>query len=402
MAPKVTDSHGFTAKERSEQGTRELNDWTRKGPLPDIPNPRRASERVGSFRNYDAASDVGSERGGSRRGGPMFDDNKVRDFGNWERKGPLSPIPSAAPPVRDTGRLRGGEGPRERKLSPAWGEGTGRSQDGSRPPRREYGERPHHDKEPTGAELDNQWRARMQPDKPATSPSLTPDASMPPSPAAAPAPAARPRLNLQKRTVSEAPSQEPASASSDAKASIFGGARPIDTAAREKQIEEKRQLALRQKKEQEEKEREEKRLAKEQETAARAAQAEAARAPPTPSEPQTQANGKEPKPKDSEKENGPSSPPANPGKQYEILRRLNEDNADGEDAEQDAIDGSANGAILGDKDVKPQEIVRDIPNGPKEGETTTEQLEEDGWNVVSKNQRKERRGGGQAARAIAS
>jgi translation initiation factor 4B len=52
---------------------------------------------------------------------------------------------------------------------------------------------------------------------------------------------------LTKRTVSENPT--PTSATSDSKASPFGAARPIDTATRERQVEEKRQLAIRQKQE---------------------------------------------------------------------------------------------------------------------------------------------------------
>lgn len=105
----------------------------------------------------------------------------------------------------------------------------------------------------------------MKPDAPAKVP--TPEASEPssPAPSVATGPAGRPRLNLQKRTVSEAdPLSSPAA--TDAKASPFGAARPVDTAAKEKEVEEKRQIAIRQKKEAEDKSRadkaEEKRLAK--------------------------------------------------------------------------------------------------------------------------------------------
>jgi translation initiation factor 4B len=48
-------------------------------------------------------------------------------------------------------------------------------------------------------------------------------------------------LNLAKRTVSEATETAAASTPSDSKASPFGAARPIDTAAREREIEERRQ-----------------------------------------------------------------------------------------------------------------------------------------------------------------
>src|ERR1700754_3780685 len=97
----------YTAKDRPE--TRELNDWTRKGPLPDLPNnQRRPSERGFHRGGYEAAPtpDSGSDRGdrGSRRQTPFNDDGKTRDFGNWERKGPLPPI---SPPAAAPGEMRG-------------------------------------------------------------------------------------------------------------------------------------------------------------------------------------------------------------------------------------------------------------------------------------------------------
>ncbi|KAF2190243.1 hypothetical protein K469DRAFT_699848 [Zopfia rhizophila CBS 207.26] len=369
---------------------KDMSDWTRKGPLPDLPNTgRRASDR-GGYRNFDAASDAGSERGDRRR--PPFEgDGKVRDFGNWERKGPLSPVPPTGP-MRDGGRLRSHDGPRERKQSPAWGEG--RSQDGSRPPRREFQDKQHFERQPTAPELDNQWRARMRPDPPAKSPTATPETSVPSSPAPQPAaPATRPKLNLAKRTVSEA---EPASvaSNSDSKSNPFGAARPIDTAAREKEIEEKRQLTLRLKKEAEEKAREEKKAKEATERTATKEKAGQA-ASPTP----TAEN----------KEDGGEEKPAS--RNYEILRRVNDD-GEAEGDEEDGVDAPANGDIVQDKAVKPKEPVRDPPktegawrrksNTPAAG-STTENLEEDGWSTVTnpKNAKNNRRGGNQA-RAIAS
>jgi translation initiation factor 4B len=103
-----------------------------------------------------------------------------------------------------------------------------------------------------------------------------PPAETPASPGAAPpaqAPGGRPRLNLQKRTVSEV--ADTSSAAADSKASPFGAARPIDTAAREKEIEEKRLQAIQEKREADEKAKEEKRLAKEAAAAKAEADAEA-------------------------------------------------------------------------------------------------------------------------------
>lgn len=399
------------------EGGRELNDWTRKGPLPDLPGQgmrRGPPERGGSFRGgFDAASDAGSDRG-SRR--PAFfegGDAKVRDFGNWERKGPLSPVERSDRPAGGSMRGRGGgDAPRERRPSATWGEGraegrpevrgegsasgSGRSETGSRPPRREFQERPAPEKVPTAADMDSQWRSRMKPDAP--SPAATPEASTPSSPATAAPPTSRPRLNLQKRTVSEAQPNAEAGAS-DNKASPFGAARPIDTSARDKEIEEKRHLAIRQRKEQDDKSRDEKR-AKEA-----AAKAEKVSSPAEKSakEVQPKANGK-----DEENDNESAAP----SKQYEILRR--EENDD-EEVDADAVDeNDANGDIIDDKQVLPQEIVREVPKGgdssrkssagaaaATEPATTAEAMADDGWSTVTPKQKNTKSRGG-ATRAMAS
>jgi translation initiation factor 4B len=269
----------------------------------------------------------------------------------------------------------------------------------------------------------------MRPDPPAAkSPVPSRDGSEAPSSPAlgsATLPVGRPKLNLAKRTVSEATDlPSPASVSGDAKASPFGAARPIDTAAKEREIEEKRLAAIREKREAEDKAKEEKR------EAAKAAKAA-----------------------DAEKEAAEG------------------DNADTED--EDASKGeetiekeNQNGNIVEDKAVKPKEIVRDmkprpsdtgawrrasggpppprddIPRGPRGGgrgrgrgegrggrhfddsrpprqsmnggaspaapapqspavEPEAAALEADGWSTVSK-PKKNNRGGNQASRAIAS
>ena len=402
----------LTEKDRPD--AREFGDWTRKGPLPDISGQRKTSERGGfterggfGSRNYDNVSEAGSDRVDRRRPAYEQGDGKIRDFSNWERKGPLSPAVTSGPAARDMERPRTQDGPRDRKDSPAWGEG--RSQDGSRPPKRDFQERPPADRAPTAPEMDNQWRAKMKPDPPAAK-SPTPSSrelSSPPSPAAPPAPAVRPKLNLQKRTVSEAdPTRSPASATSDAKASPFGAARPIDTSTREKEVEEKRQLALRQKKEHDEKIREERRLAKEAEKADRAEKVEK-------SEKSEKAGKATSKTKEGEKkENGVDGPPA--GKNYEILRKAAQDVGTAADEEADT-EGN-NSLITEDKAIKPKEIIQDIPAKTTEGawrgngntkapesatDSSADVLEEDGWSTVSK-PRNNRRGGNQAARAIAS
>jgi translation initiation factor 4B len=346
-------------------------------------------------------SDAGSDRGGRR---PFEQgDGKVRDFTNWERKGPLSPAMAAAPSLREGGRQRSKDGPGFRKSSPAWGEGTGRSQDGSRPPRREYQEKPPVERAPTAPELDNQWRSKMRPDAPAKSPTPSRDPSNPPSPAPAPVPASRPKLNLQKRTVSEAePGASPATSTStsESKASPFGAARPVDTSAKEKEIEEKRQIAIRQRREAEEKAKaekvEEKRLAREAKDKALAEKGSKDASPEV------------------EKENGAEKPPG--GKNFEILQRASED-ANGMTADEDGTESDAAIVPTDDKAVKPREIVRDPPSSkPQEAgwrgqnaqerrpstDDTASQLNEGGWSTVSNTKQRNSKRGNQAARAIAS
>ncbi|KAK5049105.1 hypothetical protein LTR84_005528 [Exophiala bonariae] len=384
---------------KERQDARDFSDWSRKGPLPDLPqNQRRVSDRPNfGAKNFDNMSDAGSERAPRRGFEPAQGDGKNRDFSNWERRGPLSPATPAPTSLREGGRQQSKDAQGGfRKNSPAWGEG--RSQDGSRPPRREYTEKPVPERQPTASEMDNQWRARMKPDAPAKVP--TPEASEPSSPAPSTvAPAGRPRLNLQKRTVSEAdPLASPAA--TDSKASPFGAARPVDTAAKEKEVEEKRQIAIRQKKEAEEKSRadkaEEKRLAKEKADAEKAKE-------PSGSEPKELADSK-----NGEEENADATP------KIDILRR-----ADGTNdmvAEEDNEEEGEAALPVDDKAVKPREVVRNVgstrangswrggksPATPENTTPTAAALEEDGWSTVSKptKQRNNRRNA--PSRALAS
>lgn len=236
--------------------------------------------------------------------------------------------------------------------------------------------------------------------------------SAPPSPAAAPAaPASRPKLNLAKRTVSEAPTDASPAPAADSKASPFGAAKPIDTATREKEVEEKRQVAIREKKEADEKARADKKAAddkaKEEKRAARDADLAARKQEPAA---QDQANGQSKEKangqaKEKPKENGSPAPP--PNKSYEILRRAANEDASAADEEADEAEAAEeNGVIAGDKETKPKEVVQDIRKNenstPVNGtDTSAEVLEDDGWSTVSKPEKK-RKNGNQAARAIAS
>ncbi|MCJ1281623.1 hypothetical protein MMC26_000943 [Xylographa opegraphella] len=406
--------------QKDRPDARDFGDWARKGPLAEIPGQRRPSDRptfgndrggerggFGGGRNLDNASDAGGDRPARR---PAYEqgDGKVRDFGNWERKGPLTPtIPAGTPATRNVERPESHDGPRERRNSPAWGEG--RSQEGSRPPRKEFVERPVVDRAPTAAEVDNQWRSKMRPDAPVVPPtdSPTPSVKEPsapssPAPAATPAPlTSRPKLNLQKRTVSQAePSPALSTGASDPRVSPFGAAKPIDTTAREREIVERREKEAREKKEQDDKAREAKRLADDKAKEERRLAKESEKAESATS-PNDKSNGMV---KEKEKENGADIQ----GKNYQILRRgTNDDSTPADDLDNE----DANGNIVDDKAVKPQEVVRDISskkvNGvdatPNEGSASpsAEALEEDGWSTVSK-PRSNRKNGNQGVRAIAS
>ena len=260
----------------------------------------------------------------------------------------------------------------------------------------------------------------MKPDAPpattpqtARSPALSNrEPSNPPSPAGPPAPpASRPKLNLAKRTVSENVADAATAPPSDSKSSPFGAAKPIDTATREKEVEEKRQIAIREKKEADDKAKadkkiaddkakEERRLAKETEDANKPSQPVQ-----SPKERQnSQKADKQDKRDKNEKENGVSAP--TPGKQYEILRRHANDDASAADEEAEEAEEAEQVDLLnGDKDVKPRVIVRDpaSTNGNTaevSTETTAGVLEEEGWSTIP--EKKKRKNGNAASRALAS
>lgn len=231
----------------------------------------------------------------------------------------------------------------------------------------------------------------MRPDPPAKAPASPRETSTPVSPtspmsAAAPAapaaPAVRPKLNLQKRTVQEADPNAPAT---DTKASPFAGARPIDTSAREREVEERHQLAIRQKKEAEEKAKAEKaekqKLAKEQ---AR----EQAKESPKPSSSAASANGAK---EDVETAQG--------GKSFEILRRAGEEqNGMAADADADAdADAPADKAAPADPGAS-QPAGKQNGNWRSAGAQPAQQAEtaatdDDGWSTVASKPRNNRRGG---------
>jgi translation initiation factor 4B len=187
----------------------------------------------------------------------------------------------------------------------------------------------------------------------------------------------RPKLNLQKRTVSEAETAAPAARSADSKSSPFGAARPIDTAAREREIEEKRQLAIRQKKEADEKTKAEKaekqRVAKEQAKTEKAA---------------GDANGS--------KEGGADVPQS--GKNFEILRRASEDE-NGTTADNEAEEKTEEGSNEASKEAAASKPASKTNENWRRGPAPTAEADDnEGWSTVGTKQRNNRRG--QSGRAF--
>lgn len=173
----------------------------------------------------------------------------------------------------------------------------------------------------SAADRDNEWRRGARPDVPVKS-----------SPASPVIPQTRPKLELKKR--SEVAVNAVSSPSADSKASPFGAARPIDTAAKLKEVEEKIAQQAAAKKERDEKLREEKRLAKDKE----------------------------------EKEKGASTPTA--PRNFDNFRRGSAAvSVDGNEARPSK---SAAGSVAGDK----------TPAAAEEVASPVVQQEEDGWSTV--------------------
>ena len=329
--------------------------------------------------------DGGSDRP-NRRLGLEQNDGKFRDFSNWERKGPLpSAAPTSASSARSSERPQSRDGPRDRRSSPAWGEG--RSQDGSRPPRREFADRPMPERAPTAADLDTQWRLKMRPDPSPAATSTSPGPSAadgPPNespksegnPTALQKPTIRPKLNLQKRTVSQAESSVSQTATADPKVSPFGAARPIDTAAREKEIEDK----IRTRKEHEERTREQKRQADEKTKEEKRAAKDGEKADKSKIKPSESA-------KDPDAGTGAS-------RNFQILRR---------EAVEEAVDGLERPEDLKVANGTHEKNEAPVPKSTEVelGHSSTASAEEEGWSTVSKTS-KNRRAGNNIGRTAGS
>ncbi|KAF3908684.1 hypothetical protein AA313_de0207906 [Arthrobotrys entomopaga] len=361
-------------KERPDDRTN-TDTWRRAGPPPqsDAAPMRRTNSRF---------NDNASEHGGdnfSRRGSNYGSrneegDGKFRDFNNWERKGPLPPSTptdtqseSGRPPRHDRGDRRRSPAvnPWDRERQPSI-QGEERSDRAERP-RREYQRPPAPERVPTAAETSTQWR-RAKPDVPEEPKEPAPQQNKapahapsgpkeryvpPPSPGV---PQTRPKLELKKRSeVVAADINQPAVAS-DSKSSPFGAARPIDTSAREKEIEEKQAKQLAEKKAKDEKDKEERKAAQ----AARAAL-------------KTDKSEK----KNQKGDDEPETPKT--GRNFDILRRPSAATTtdDVNATELDPEEPSETKEEL-------KQPVKAVPKVQLPSEPTTKQLEDEGWSTVKR------------------
>lgn len=236
-------------KDRGDDRT--AGEWRRSGPL----SPMESSRGSRSDR-YADRSEAGDRPERERRSFEPAGDGKVRDFNNWERKGPLAPLSPPPPTAEGAPREMRRRSPSDR---PPVGDRTESVQ------RREFRERPQVERQPTAAEKDNEWRKSARPD------------SAPMKPTSPVVSHTRPKLELKKRSevVTDA---TPASASADtptSKSNPFGAAKPIDAEARIKEVEERRAALKKEQEEKAKREAEERKAQEEAEKAEKAAKEEA-------------------------------------------------------------------------------------------------------------------------------
>ncbi|KAK6520496.1 hypothetical protein TWF506_000748 [Arthrobotrys conoides] len=371
-------------KDRADDRTN-VDTWRRAGPLPpaEAPPMRRNNSRYN-----DNASESGGDnfsRRGSGYGHHNEGDGKFRDYNNWERKGPLPPptptdtqSESGRPPRHDRGDRRRSPAvnPFDKERQPSI-QGEERSERTERP-RREYNRPPAPERVLSAAEKDNQWRRGAKPDipedqlkeqykqqpqtpsLPPPSPAHPPKGAHPPAgpkgsyvpPPSPGAPHTRPKLELKKRSEAlPVDANQPAS-HSDSKANPFGAARPIDTSAREKEIEEKKAKENAERKAKEEKVKEEKKAA------AQAAKAEKA---------EKKAKG----------EGEPETP--NATRSFDLLRRASATN-NTDDVNQAELDPE-------EPTETKEELKQPAKATPKvslPGDQTAKQLEDEGWSTVKR------------------
>ncbi|CUS07326.1 unnamed protein product [Tuber aestivum] len=213
--------------------------------LPLADPPRRGGERGDRLGDrFGEGGDRGDRRHSYNDASERAPPREAREL-DWGRKTALPP-PTLAASERG-GRPRSGD--REyRRRSPAPASEGGRGG--------YYRERPQIERQQTAPERNNSWRSAARPDPPAVQ--EPPPRSTPASPVV---PHTRPKLELKPR--SEHPIEPgPTSAAStgeSSKANPFGAARPIDTAQREREVEERRAAAIAARKAKDDKAREEKR-----------------------------------------------------------------------------------------------------------------------------------------------
>ncbi|KAK9334073.1 hypothetical protein V1520DRAFT_322987 [Lipomyces starkeyi] len=297
----------------------------------------------------------GDWRSGRTNERRVVSDGKVRDFDSWDRRGPLPPLAS------EENRRR-----RSSALSPS------RSSSGSRSVRGQD------DAPPDNQRSFDNWRsgAAFEGLRKSGTPSRSRDGSATPDSEDKPRPAERRRLNLKPRTQpieSETPAPAPVTSN---KPNPFGGAAPVDTAKKLRELEDKmadKELERQRQRVPQEKERESSAKTGGSAPASRGSR----RAPVTERRPRTNKETDEEK-----KEEGPAT------KQFDLLRKA----ATSDDFVPDEDDEDPANVVESDIKVAPAAleaaIAETAESASEAASTIAVAVEGDSeWSVVPKNKR---------------
>ncbi|KAK9365820.1 hypothetical protein V1509DRAFT_352437 [Lipomyces kononenkoae] len=298
----------------------------------------------------------GDWRSGRTNERRVVSDGKVRDFDTWERRGPLPALAS------EENRRR-----RSSAFSPTRSSSSSRSVRGQ------------DDAPPENHRSFDNWRSGAAFDglRKTSTPGRSRDGSETPETEDKPRPVERRRLNLKPRTQpieSETPAVAPVSSN---KPNPFGGAAPVDTAKRLRELEEKTadRDAERQRQREQREQQERERQASAKPVAAASGPRGNRRAPATERRPRTSKE-----PEEDKKEEGPST------KQFDLLRKaaISDDFIPDEDDEEPAT------VVESGIKVAPAPVEAAIAETAESASEAAAKIAVEGdseWSVVPKNKR---------------
>lgn len=205
---------GYMQRDSDEPLKSDENNWRReREPEPETSYPQRSGDRYGGERRGGYGDRQQGGYGDRQQGGSRYGDRQQSGYGDRQQGGSRYGDRQQS----DYGHRRGGYG--ENRGSGYGGRG-GRQDEGQE--RRQYGGYNRGDGGENRSEGENAWTRSTEPTEPAREATSTE------------LPKERPKLQLQPRTLPVEQSSSTAPASS-----IFGSAKPVNTAAREREIEER-------------------------------------------------------------------------------------------------------------------------------------------------------------------